>query len=45
MKKKILVVDDDPTSLRSVEAMLILSGYEVRTSAHAEGGSRMLIRI
>ena len=36
MKKKILVVDDDPTSLRSVEAMLILSGYEVRTSAHAE---------
>jgi len=36
MKKKILVVDDDPTSLRSVEAMLISSGYEVRTSVGAE---------
>jgi CheY-like chemotaxis protein len=36
MKKKILVVDDDPTSLRSVESMLISSGYEVRTSVGAE---------
>jgi|CXWL01.1.fsa_nt_gi CheY-like chemotaxis protein len=36
MKKKILIVDDDPTSLRSIEAMLISSGYEVRTSVGAE---------
>ena len=36
MNKKILVVDDDPTSLRSVEAMLVSAGYKVQTSVHAE---------
>ena len=36
MSKKILVVDDDPTSLRSVEGMLISGGYEVKISVHAE---------
>jgi CheY-like chemotaxis protein len=36
LKKKILVVDDDPTSLKAVEGILILHGYEVATSAHAQ---------
>lgn len=36
MKKRILVVDDDPTSLRTVEGMLEAAGYDVYTSTHAE---------
>jgi CheY-like chemotaxis protein len=36
MKKRILVVDDDPTSLKTVESILTTSGYDVQTSTHAE---------
>ena len=36
VKKKILVVDDDPTSLKAVAAVLTSNGYEVKASAHAE---------
>jgi CheY-like chemotaxis protein len=36
VKKKILVVDDDPTSLRTVEGLLTLHGYEVKTSTQAQ---------
>ena len=35
MSKKILVVDDDPTSLRTVEGLLTANGYFVKTSTHA----------
>jgi CheY-like chemotaxis protein len=36
MSQKILVVDDDPTSLRTVESMLALAGYEVQAILHAQ---------
>ncbi|MBP6343695.1 MAG: response regulator [Candidatus Omnitrophica bacterium] len=36
MSKKILVVDDDPTSLKTAESILTTAGYEVKTSADAE---------
>jgi CheY-like chemotaxis protein len=36
MKKCILIVDDDPTSLRTVDGMLTAAGYDVRTSTHAD---------
>ena len=36
MKGKILIVDDDPTSLRTTEAVLSKHGFEVKTSSHAE---------
>ena len=36
MKKRILVVDDDPTNLKSVETVLTSHGYEVKTTTHAE---------
>ncbi len=36
MGKKILVVDDDPTSLKIVEGMLSTAGYKVVISTHAE---------
>ena len=35
MKNKILVVDDDPTSLKTVSAVLTSHGYDVKSSAHA----------
>ena len=36
MSKKILVVDDDPTSLKQAEPILTTGGYEVKTSPDAE---------
>jgi len=36
VKKRILIVDDDPTSLKTVEGVLTLHGYEIQTSAHAQ---------
>jgi CheY-like chemotaxis protein len=36
MSRKILIVDDDPTSLRSVESMLTSAGYEVHAILHAQ---------
>ena len=36
MKNKILIVDDDPTSLRSVKTVLESQGYEVRAALDAE---------
>lgn len=36
MKKKIFIVDDDPTSLKAVEGVLTLHGYEVQASSHAQ---------
>lgn len=36
MKKRILVVDDDQTSLKLVESTLASEGYDVKTAAHAE---------
>jgi CheY-like chemotaxis protein len=35
-KKKILIVDDDPTSLRTVEGLLTLHGYETAVSNNAQ---------
>ncbi len=36
MSQKILVVDDDPTSLKTVESMLSSAGYEVQAILHAQ---------
>ncbi len=36
MRKKILIVDDDPTSLKTVESMLTSAGYDVRAFLHAQ---------
>jgi CheY-like chemotaxis protein len=36
MSKKILVVDDDPTCLKTSEAILTSAGYDVQTSNNAE---------
>ena len=36
MKKRILVVDDDPTSLRTVEAVFSRHDFEVKTATHAQ---------
>lgn len=36
MKKKILIVDDDLTSLRAVESVLTAYDYEVKTSTDAQ---------
>ena len=35
MKKKVLIVDDDPTSLKVTESILSTNGYEVKTLMHA----------
>lgn len=35
MKKRILVVDDDPTSLKTVESMLVAGGYTVKALSQA----------
>jgi CheY-like chemotaxis protein len=37
MKKKILIVDDDPTSLRSIEAMLISSVKKLQNNPALKG--------
>lgn len=42
MSKKILVVDDDPTSLKTAESILTSAGYEVKTSANAEEIERLV---
>lgn len=36
MSKRILVVDDDPTSLKTSSSLLASAGYKVQTSIHAE---------
>lgn len=36
MRTRILVVDDDPTSLRTVEGMLEAAGYDVYTATQAD---------
>ena len=36
MKVKILIVDDDPTSLKAVGTVLESNGFEVKISPHAE---------
>lgn len=42
MSKKILVVDDDPTSLKTAESILTSAGYVVKTSANAEEIERLV---
>ena len=36
MKKKILIVDDDPTSLRTLGGVLVTRGFEVKSANHAQ---------
>lgn len=36
MKKRILVVDDDPTSLKTIESMLVSGGYTVKALSRAD---------
>ncbi|MEY4767031.1 MAG: hypothetical protein RI907_3704 [Pseudomonadota bacterium] len=42
MPKKILVVDDSPTMLKSLQASLQLAGFEVSTAQHGEAALTLL---
>ncbi len=43
-KRKILLIDDDPTVIKLAESLLLSQGYEVTTSSEAPSGLEMAMK-